>query len=169
MVLIFWKYIFCFLGLTKEDKENIGYIIADILLHKPEVCDFINSTLTNDRAIAIVSKQNKSQTKENSAFKNYFDFKCYVKVSSLQVACSSMKCLNEFVIRLQWFPAEFGCSLSICKIVFQKFSNSFTLQSVDFFGNVCDNKGSCCRIVEFFFIILKVTRSRKDTYFKSIF
>ena len=91
----------CFLGLTKEDKENIGYIIADILLHKPEVCDFINSTLTNDRAIAIVSKQNKSQTKENSAFKNYFDFKCYVKVSSLQVACSSMKCLNEFVIRLQ--------------------------------------------------------------------
>jgi len=73
-------------GLTKEDKENIGYIIADILLHKPEVCEFINTTLSHDRSIAIVSKQNKSQTKENSAFKNYFDFKCYIKqIKSHQV------------------------------------------------------------------------------------
>ena len=69
----------CLSGLTKEDKENIGYIIADILLHKPEVCEFINTTLSHDRSIAIVSKQNKSQTKENSAFKNYFDFKCSIK------------------------------------------------------------------------------------------
>ena len=76
----------CLSGLTKEDKENIGYIIADILLHKPEVCEFINTTLSHDRSIAIVSKQNKSQTKENSAFKNYFDFKCYIKhIKSHQV------------------------------------------------------------------------------------
>ena len=65
--------------MAKEDKENVGYIVADILLHKPEVCEFINTKLCNDRNIAILSKQNKSQSKENSSFKNYFDFKAYVK------------------------------------------------------------------------------------------
>ena len=65
--------------MTKEDKENVGYIVADILLHRPEVCEFINTKLCNDRNIAILSKQNKSQSKENSSFKNYFDFKAFVK------------------------------------------------------------------------------------------
>ena len=56
------------------------------MLHKPEVCEFINTTLSHDRSIAIVSKQNKSQTKENSAFKHYFDFKCSIKhIKSHQV------------------------------------------------------------------------------------
>ena len=67
--------------MSKEDKENVGYIIADILLHKPEVCEFIASCLVQDKNIAICSKRNKApqKSKENSAFKHYFDFKCSIK------------------------------------------------------------------------------------------